>query len=64
MNCFRCGRGPVIITSIRESRPELCGACINYISKVFIPNPILSVHKEDNDGWTNSRTHIGNQVDR
>lgn len=64
MNCFRCGHGPVTITDTRGGRPELCSACINYISKVFIPNPILSVRKEANDGWTNSRTHIGTQVDR
>lgn len=62
MNCFRCGHGPVTITDTRGRRPELCGTCINYISKVFIPNPILSVRKEANDGWTNSRTHIGIQV--
>ena len=64
MNCFRCGHGPVTITSVRESRPELCRACINYISKVFVPNPVLSVCKEDNNDWTDSRTHIGKQVDR
>lgn len=64
MNCFRCGHGPVIITDIRSRRPELCGACINYISKVFVPSPVLSVRKEVNNDWTNSRTYFRNQVDR
>ena len=46
--CFRCGKFPVVRTTIRENRPELCKECLNYIYN-FKPLPVLSIKRGDNN---------------